>query len=93
MTVFSKAAELLSALYTDLSAVITAAAVLCIALCAIELGIAFYLPFLTTINARVLNLISRLLVIIFSSYSHYLSHLNTHCYLEAKEYKMKLNTK
>lgn len=36
MTVFSKAAELLSTLYGDLSAVITAAAVLCIAICAIK---------------------------------------------------------
>ena len=40
MTVFSKAAELLSALYSDLSAVITAAAVLCIAICAIKWVIA-----------------------------------------------------
>ncbi len=90
MTVFSKAAELLSALYTDLSAVITAAAVLCIAIYAIDSGIAFYLSFLRNINARVLSLISRVLVVIFSSYSYYLSRLNTFCYLEAKEYKLKL---
>ena len=36
MTVFTKAAELLTALYSDLSAVITAVAVLCIAICAIK---------------------------------------------------------
>ena len=36
MTIFSKIASLLTAIYADLSGVITAVAVLCIAICAVK---------------------------------------------------------